>query len=47
MAAWHSRGVRPSFNTSGPYFPDEHYMLPPERRLSRAMELVDEAYGWA
>ncbi len=29
-----------SFNTTGPCFPDEHYMLPPERRLGRVMELI-------
>jgi hypothetical protein len=29
-----------SFNTTGPCFPDEHYMLPPERRLGRIMELI-------
>ena len=46
---WTARGivgivlpVRPSFNTAGPCFPGEHYMLPPERRLGRVMELVDE-----
>src|SRR5580700_7079153 len=35
-------GMRPSFNTAGPCFPGEHYMLPPERRLGRVMELVDD-----
>jgi len=30
------------FNTAGPCFPDEHYMLPPERRLGAVMELIDE-----
>jgi hypothetical protein len=34
--------VRLSFNTAGPCIPGEHYMLPPERRLSRVMELIDE-----
>ena len=34
--------MRPSFNTAGPCFPGDHYMLPPERRLGRLMELVDE-----
>jgi hypothetical protein len=29
------------FNTAGPCFPDEHYMLPPERRLGRVMELIE------
>jgi hypothetical protein len=41
--AWHGPGVlRPWFNTAGPCFPDEHYMLPPERRLGRVMELIDD-----
>jgi hypothetical protein len=30
-----------SFNTTGPCLPDEHYMLPPERRLSRILELIE------
>lgn len=30
-----------SFNTTGPCVPGEHYMLPPERRLARVLELVD------
>ena len=30
-----------SFNTTGPCFPDEHYMLPPERRLGRVMDLIE------
>jgi len=34
--------MRPGFNTTGPCFPDEHYMLPPERRLGRVMELIDD-----
>jgi hypothetical protein len=34
--------VIPYFNTSGPCIPGEHYMLPPERRLGRVMELVDQ-----
>ena len=34
--------MRPSFNTAGPCFPGEHYMLPPERRLGRVMELVED-----
>jgi type II secretory pathway predicted ATPase ExeA len=34
--------VRPSFNTTGPCFPGDHYMLPPERRLGRVMELIEE-----
>jgi type II secretory pathway predicted ATPase ExeA len=32
----------PSFNTAGVCIPGEHYMLPPERRLGRVMELIDE-----
>jgi hypothetical protein len=34
--------VRPSFNTTGPCLPGEHYMLPPERRLGRVLELIDD-----
>ncbi|MBK9262458.1 MAG: AAA-like domain-containing protein [Polyangiaceae bacterium] len=34
--------MKPYFNTTGPCFPDEHYMLPPERRLGRVMELIDD-----
>src|SRR4051794_37773412 len=34
--------VRPSFNTTGPCIPGEHYMLPPERRLGRVLRLIDE-----
>jgi AAA-like domain len=30
-----------SFNTTGPCFPDEHYMLPPEARLGRVLELIE------
>lgn len=29
-----------SFNTTGPCFPDEHYMLPPERRLGEVLDLI-------
>ncbi|WP_437621919.1 AAA family ATPase [Sorangium sp. So ce1151] len=32
----------PSFNTSGPCIPGEHYMVPPERRLGRVMRLIEE-----
>ncbi|MEP7126136.1 MAG: AAA family ATPase [Byssovorax sp.] len=32
----------PSFNTAGPCVPGEHYMLPPERRLGRVMQLIEE-----
>jgi hypothetical protein len=32
--------MRLSFNPTGPCFPDEHYMLPLERRLGRLMELL-------
>lgn len=28
------------FNTTGPCFPDEHYMLPPERRLDKVLDLI-------
>ena len=34
--------MRPSFNTAGPCLPGEHYMLPPERRLGRVLELIDD-----
>jgi hypothetical protein len=34
--------MRPSFNAGGPCVPGEHYMLPPERRLGRVMELIDD-----
>ena len=34
--------LRPSFNTAGPCIAGEHYMLPPERRLARVLELIDE-----
>jgi hypothetical protein len=30
-----------SFNTTGPCIASKHYMLPPERRLGRVMELID------
>ncbi len=30
------------FNTSGPCIAGRHHMLPPERRLPRAMELVEQ-----
>jgi hypothetical protein len=32
----------PSFNTAGPCIPGEHYMLPPERRLGRVQQLIEE-----
>jgi len=32
----------PYFNTSGPCISGKHYMLPPERRLTRVMELVEQ-----
>ncbi len=39
---WHSpAAMERSFNTTGPCYPDEHYMLPPERRLGRVMELIE------
>jgi type II secretory pathway predicted ATPase ExeA len=31
-----------SFNTAGPCRPDEHYMLPPERRLGLVQQLIEE-----
>src|SRR5262245_21339748 len=34
--------VRPSFNTAGPCIPGEHYMLPPERRLTRVLTLIED-----
>jgi hypothetical protein len=34
--------MRPSFNIAGPCIPGEHYMLPPERRLGRILELVED-----
>ncbi len=30
-----------SFNIAGPCFPDEHYMIPPERRVGEAMKLIE------
>jgi hypothetical protein len=33
--------MRLSFNTAGPCVPGEHYMLPPERRLERVLELIE------
>lgn len=33
--------MRPSFNIAGPCIPGEHYMLPPERRLERVLELIE------
>jgi hypothetical protein len=34
--------VARSFNTAGPCIPGEHYMLPPERRLDRVLQLIEE-----
>jgi len=34
--------MRPSFNIAGPCIPGEHYMVPPERRLGPALELIDD-----
>ncbi|MCC6555432.1 MAG: AAA-like domain-containing protein [Polyangiaceae bacterium] len=34
--------MRPSFNVAGPCIPGEHYMLPPERRLGRVLELIED-----
>ena len=33
----------PYFNTSGACIPGQHFMLPPERRLGRVMDLVEQA----
>lgn len=30
------------FNIAGPCFPQEHYMLPPERRLGKVMRFIEE-----
>ena len=35
-------GVALSFNIAGPCIPGEHYMLPPERRLGRVLQLIEE-----
>lgn len=32
--------MKPAFNTAGPCFPGEHYMIPPERRLSAMLDLI-------
>ena len=32
----------PYFNTSGSCVPGRHYMLPPQRRLGRVMDLVEQ-----
>jgi hypothetical protein len=42
FAREYDEAVRPSFNTAGPCLPGEHYMLPPERRLGRVLELIDD-----
>jgi type II secretory pathway predicted ATPase ExeA len=34
--------MRPSFNIAGPCQLGEHYMLPPERRLERVLEFIEE-----
>jgi type II secretory pathway predicted ATPase ExeA len=34
MARW--------FNIAGPCFPDEHYMIPPERRMGELAELIEQ-----
>ena len=36
------RGLPRSFNTTGPCVPGKHYMLPPERRLGRVQELIEQ-----
>jgi type II secretory pathway predicted ATPase ExeA len=35
------------FNIAGPCFAQEHYMLPPERRLGDAMELIEQGRWFA
>jgi AAA domain len=37
----------PYFNTSGPCVAGQHYMLPPERRLTRVLELVEQGRFFA
>lgn len=39
---WYETAVRPSFNTTGPCIPGEHYMVPPERRLGRVLALIED-----
>ncbi|MEM9463229.1 MAG: AAA family ATPase [Myxococcota bacterium] len=34
--------MRPSFNIAGPCVPEEHYMLPPQRRLPEVLTLIEE-----
>lgn len=34
--------MRPSFNTAGPCNPVDHYMVPPERRLGRVLQLIED-----
>ncbi|MEM9461304.1 MAG: AAA family ATPase [Myxococcota bacterium] len=34
--------MRPSFNIAGPCVPEEHYMLPPQRRLDEVLTLIEE-----
>ncbi len=33
-----------NFNTAGPCDPELHYMLPPERRLPKVRDLIDQQY---
>ncbi len=42
LAGEYDEALRPSFNTAGPCLPGEHYMLPPERRLGRVLELIED-----
>ncbi len=34
--------MRLLFNTTGPCYPDEHYMIPPERRLRRVLKFIND-----
>lgn len=34
--------MRLLFNTTGPCYPAEHYMIPPERRLGEVLELIED-----
>ena len=40
VSSWQDAAMPRSFNVTGPCFADEHYMVPPERRLERTIELV-------
>jgi hypothetical protein len=34
--------MQPFFNTAGPCIPGKHHMLPPQRRLTRALKLIEQ-----